>query len=82
MSLFRLAYPEVQAALVAALARSDLRVINRRHLLNLQSLFEWFIPQVVTYYLMCIRCIYLIFLKYRLLSTTYSILVVNMLLVT
>jgi len=48
LSLFRLAYPEIRTELNAALDRTDLRQINRRHLQNLQALLEWFIPKVAT----------------------------------
>ena len=53
MSFINIGYPEFKAPLQAALANDDLDPNMKNHLLNIQSLCEFFIP-VVTIYIVCV----------------------------
>lgn len=48
-SLIRLSYPSFRTELNAALAKEALTNIQRRHLVNLRALCEWFIPKVPSF---------------------------------
>ena len=53
-SLMRLAYPTFREQLDATINKEALTEIQKNHLLNLRSIFQWFIPKVLNLSLHCL----------------------------